>query len=306
MNPIRRSWTLERPVDVTGNTFAHRMGGADPTSFLRDGRLWRADRFPTGASVVAVWAVGLRLHAEAWGPGAEEALDAVPALVGLADDPAGFDPSAHPLVRDMHLRYPDIRLGRTDRVFNAAVHAVLGQKVTGIQAKQSYRALARRVGERAPLPHVTRRPLLLPPTPAQVLDALAGHGATTLGIDITRTAALREVALIAPQLERLDAEELHAAMQQIPGIGVWTASETTFAARGHQDAVSFGDYHLKNHIVFALTGASRGTDEQMAELLEPFRPHRARAVRLILRSGLKAPKYGPRMDVPSHVPAPRP
>lgn len=252
--------------------------------------------------MVAVWSVGARLHAEAWGPGAADALASVPALVGLDDDPSGFDPSPHPLVAEMHARYPDIRLGRTDRVFNSAVHAVLGQKVTGLQAKQSYRALVRRVGERAPLPHVNRRPLFLPPTPEQTLDALAGHGSTTLGIDITRTAALREVALVASHLEKLPADELHAAMQRIPGIGVWTASETTFAARGHQDAVSFGDYHLKNHIVFALTGRPRGTDDEMAELLEPFRPHRARAVRLILRSGLKAPKYGPRMDVPSHIP----
>jgi 3-methyladenine DNA glycosylase/8-oxoguanine DNA glycosylase len=298
---------LERPIDVIGNTFAHRMGGADPTAFVRDGKAWRSDRFASGPAVTAVWAMGLRLHAEAWGPGAEEALRAVPALVGLTDEPAGFDPSHHGLVAEMHARYPDIRLGRTDRVFNAAVHAVLGQKVTGIQAKQSYRALVRRVGERAPLPHVTRRPLLLPPTPEQVLDALAGHGATTLGIDITRTAALREVALVASHLEAIaDADQLHAAMQRIPGIGVWTASETTFASRGHQDAVSFGDYHLKNHVVFALTGAPRGTDDQMAELLEPYRPHRARAVRLILRSGRKAPKYGPRMDVPSHVPGARP
>lgn len=282
------------------------MGGADPTSFVRDGKLWRADRFAAGASVVAVWTVGLRLHAEAWGPGGADALGAVPGLVGLADDPTGFDPSHHRLVADMHARYPDIRLGRTDRVFNAAVHAVLGQKVTGIQAKQSYRALVRRVGERAPLAHVSRRPLFLPPTPEQVLDALAGHGSTTLGIDITRTAALREVTLVASRLERLEADELHTALQAIPGIGVWTASETTLAARGHQDAVSFGDYHLRNHVVFALTGAPRGTDEQMAELLEPFRPHRARAVRLILRSGLKAPKYGPRMDVPSHISQARP
>lgn len=305
MNPIRASWPLDGPVDVIGNTFAHRIGN-DPTAFVRDGRLWRADRFGSGPAVVAIAAGAATLQADAWGPGAAEALAGVPALVGLHDDPVGFDPSPHPLVAQMHARYPDVRLGRTDRVFNAAVHGVLGQKVTGLQAKASYRALVRRVNERAPLPQVSRRPLFLPPSPRQVLEALAGHGATTLGIDVTRAAALREVALVADRLETIDDPgALHAALQAIPGIGEWTASEITFPARGHADAVSFGDFHLKNHVVFALTGRPRGTDDEMAELLEPFRPHRARAVRLIVRSGRKAPRYGPRMDVPSHVPVPR-
>lgn len=309
MNPIRRTWPVSAPVNVISNTFAHRMGGADPTSFVRDGKVWRADRFATGAAVVAVWASGATMFADAWGPGADEALEGVPALVGLDDDPTGFDSSHHPIVRDLHRANPDVRFGRTGRVFDAAVRAVLGQKVTALQAKQSYRALARRAGERAPLPVVNRRPILLPPTPAAVLDALAGHGATTLGIDVTRTAALREVALVAGHLEELartsSADAVHEAMQRIPGIGVWTASETTFAALGHADAVSFGDFHLKNTVTFVLTGEPRGSDERMAELLEPFRPHRARAVKLIEMTGIRAPRYGPRLDVPSHVPAPR-
>jgi hypothetical protein len=34
----------------------------------------------------------------------------------------------------------------------------------------------------------------------------------------------------------------------------------------------------------------------MLELLEPWRGHRARVVRLLTMSGLAAPKYGPRMS----------
>ena len=35
----------------------------------------------------------------------------------------------------------------------------------------------------------------------------------------------------------------------------------------------------------------------MLELLEPFRPHRGRVIRLLEAAGIAAPKFGPRMAV---------
>jgi len=65
---------------------------------------------------------------------------------------------------------------------------------------------------------------------------------------------------------------------------------------GHPDAVSVGDYHLKNWVVHTLTGRARGTDEQMLELLAPWAGHRHRVVRLIELSGVGAPRFGPRFS----------
>ena len=311
MNPIGRSWSLDGPLDVVANTGPTRTGGADPTGFIRDGRVWRASRHPSGNAALSVWVASDVVYAEAWGPGAAEALDGVPALAGLTDDSSGFDPSSHPLVAEVARARPGVRLARTGAIFDAAVRAVLGQKVTGIQARRSYQALVRRCRVPAPLPRVSRRPLFVPPSPEAVLRALAGHGATTLGVDVSRAAALREVALVARHFVELEtlppwhAAAARAFLQDIPGIGEWTASEITVVALGDPDAVSVGDYHLKNIVSFALAGEPRGTDARMLELLEPFRPHRARAVRLIEMSGVRPPRYGPRMDVPSHVPVPR-
>ncbi len=309
VNPIGATWALDGPLEVVTNTALTRTGRADPTGFVRGGRVWRASRLPSGAATLSVWTSGSTLRAEAWGPGATEALDGVPALTGLTDDPAGFDSSWHPLVHDVARSRPGVRLIKTGAIFDAAVRAILGQKVTGLQAKRSFQALARRGGERAPLGAVDRRPLFLPPSPRQVLGALAGHGATTLGIDATRTAALREVANVADHLDAvvtLEPALARAALQRVPGVGAWTANEITVVAMGDPDAVSVGDYHLKNIVSFALAGEPRGTDDRMIELLAPFRPQRARAVRFIELSGVRPPKYGPRMDVPSHVPVPRP
>jgi 3-methyladenine DNA glycosylase/8-oxoguanine DNA glycosylase len=62
--------------------------------------------------------------------------------------------------------------------------------------------------------------------------------------------------------------------------------------------VSVGDFHLKNVVAHALAGEARATDERMLELLEPYRGHRARAVRVIESAGAGAPRFGPRVAVP--------
>jgi 3-methyladenine DNA glycosylase/8-oxoguanine DNA glycosylase len=308
VNPNCAAWPLDRPLELLTNTSATRTGRADATGFVRDGKMWRAAHFPSGPATLAVWTAGAALCAEAWGPGAEEALSSVPGLAGLADEHAGFDASAHLLVAEVARGRPGVRLIRTGAIFDAAVRAVLGQKVTGLQAKRSFQALVRCAGLPAPLPRVSRRPLLLPPTPEVLLRVLAGHGATALGIDVTRAATLRELALVAHHLDEWShtppaaAAGVRAALQEIPGVGVWTANEVTLTALGDPDALSVGDYHLKNIVSFALAGEARGTDDRMVELLEPFRGHRARAVRFIELSGVRPPKYGPRMSLPTHVP----
>jgi 3-methyladenine DNA glycosylase/8-oxoguanine DNA glycosylase len=305
VNPIAGSWPVNGPLDVIGNTGAARTGRADPTGFVRDGRVWHAAYSASGAATLSVWPDGGVLRAEAWGDGAADELSAVPDFVGLNDDATGFDASVHPLTRDMALMHPGARLIRTGNLFDAAVPTILGQKVTGIQALRSYQTLVRRVRRRAPLPHVSRRPLLMPPTPDDVLTALSGHGATTLAIDVARAAALREVALVAHHLQALalgSPAAARAALEAIPGVGVWTANRVTGVALGDPDALAVGDFHLKNIVGFALTGAPRSTDDEMVALLERFRPHRARVVRLIELSGLRPPRYGARMSVPTHLP----
>ena len=80
----------------------------------------------------------------------------------------------------------------------------------------------------------------------------------------------------------------------MPGIGQWTAAEIAIIALGDADALSVGDYHLKNVVAFAFTGAPRGDDAQMIELLAPYAGHRGRVARLLYAAGISAPRFGPR------------
>jgi hypothetical protein len=43
-------------------------------------------------------------------------------------------------------------------------------------------------------------------------------------------------------------------------------------------------------------------DDGLAELLEPYRPHRYRVQRLVELAGLRRPRHGPRMAPRTHLP----
>jgi 3-methyladenine DNA glycosylase/8-oxoguanine DNA glycosylase len=80
----------------------------------------------------------------------------------------------------------------------------------------------------------------------------------------------------------------------LPGIGPWTTAEAAQRAFGHADAVSVGDYHLHDLVVYALTGRPRGDDAEMLAVLAPWAGQRQRIVRLIELSGVAKPRFGPR------------
>jgi 3-methyladenine DNA glycosylase/8-oxoguanine DNA glycosylase len=113
--------------------------------------------------------------------------------------------------------------------------------------------------------------------------------------------AASRVAASVDHLAGLDAsdERVGAGLRSIPGVGVWTAAETTQRSHGDPDSVSVGDDHLAKEVGWALIG-SPVCDDGMLELLEPWRGHRQRIVRLIAASGFRKPRFGPRITIQDH------
>ena len=97
----------------------------------------------------------------------------------------------------------------------------------------------------------------------------------------------------------MTAADALARLRVVPGIGVWTAAEVAQRALGDADALSVGDYHLSAYVGWSLAGRPLD-DAGMVELLEPWRPHRYRVVRLLECSGVRKPRFGPRMTVQDH------
>lgn len=292
---------LEQPVDLRSAFGLLVRGSGDPTMRLATGAAIRASVTPDGPGTIEIRGEA-ELRARAWGPGGAWLLERLPAALGLDDVDTGFDPGHHPAVAALARRHGRVRLGRTGAVWEALLPAILEQRITGTEAWRNYRRLVRAHGGPAPGPFG----LALPPTAARIAS-LPSWTLTGLGIEPRRGALLRRIAREMPRLEALGAVArapgqggegaiaLAAALQAHPGIGPWTAAEVTLRALGDPDAVSVGDAHLSNVVTFALTGAPRGTDERMLELLQPWTGHRARVIRLLEAARVRPPRYGPRV-----------
>lgn len=261
---------------------------------LWDGDVARASRTPDGPVTVRFRSSDGGVDVEAWGPGARWALDRGPAWCGALDDVDGFDPPPG-VVRDVWRRGRGFRITRTGLTSERLIPIVLEQKVTGGEARRAYRRLTHLIGEPAPGP----LGLLMPPDPARVAE-MAYFEFHPLGVEQRRANVLRAMCSRAAWLdaaETLPLELAKARIGSLRGIGPWSVAEVARIALGDADAVSVGDYHVPNIVAWALAREPRGTDGRMLELLEPFRPHRGRVQALLELSGIRAPAFGPRMEV---------
>ena len=277
-----------RPLDLD-LTLA--MLGTGPTLRHQDGAIWRATRTPAGAATTRLEQHNGFVDVQAWGPGAEWAVAHAPVLCGEDDDDSGFKP-VHALIARLHRDIRGIRIPRSLAVFESLVPTVILQQVTTEEGRASYRELVMALGERAPGP--VR--LMLPPSP-QVLALSPYWTFHRFGIERRRAEVIIRAGRSANRLEETIAMDMASAyrrMQAFPGVGPWTAAKVAMVALGDADAVPLGDYHLPHSIGYALEGTPRSTDERMLELLEPYRGHRARVIRLITAAGIGAPRFGPK------------
>jgi 3-methyladenine DNA glycosylase/8-oxoguanine DNA glycosylase len=301
--PLTAEFHSAAPVDLrrTLGPLAH--GPGDPAFRFRSDGAWLSRRTERGPAALHIWGArgGSRsdgdataIHAEAWGPGAASALEAVPGTAGLLDDPGTFV-TAHPLLRDLSRRFAGVRLPRTGQLFPHLVAAVTGQKVTATEAHGAWAGLLRRFGERAPGPAGIR--LMLPPT-AERLATLPYFELHSVGLERRRAELIARLGRRGAEIERLMAltpVEAMEHLQRIPGIGPWSAAEAVRTAFGDPDIVTLGDAHLPDLVAWALAREARADDARMLELLAPYAGQRARVVRLLKASGMVIPRFGPRL-----------
>jgi 3-methyladenine DNA glycosylase/8-oxoguanine DNA glycosylase len=305
-------WYPGGPYDLARTLGPLLRGNSDPSFSVQGSVIWNAYTTAEGPATVRFSPAGsedleFRVDVQAWGPGAGAAIGSVPRLLGADDDWQDFDqPAFHAtlphLVREARRRSLALRLPSSGRMIDQLVPIILEQKVTVIEARRAYRYLMHRYGSPAPQAGLLAPAgLMLAPTAGQWLQipSWEWHKA---GVGPQRAATVMRALRSAVALERLaalPAAEAAAKMQVIPGIGIWTAAEVVQRTHGCPDSISVGDYHLAAYVGAALTGR-RTDDAGMIRLLEPWKGHRQRVVRMIQSSGFRKPTFGPRMTIQDH------
>jgi len=312
--PASREWLAPFPLDVRLTLSVHRRGAGDPAYRVdAAGAIWRTCLTPEGPGTLRLTSrvpgpglaaagpaaagpgAGTLVTGQAWGPGAAWLLDSLPAQLGAHDDTTGFT-AVHPAVAELALRLKGLHVGRTWRVFEALVPAVLEQKVVGAEARRAWRILLAKFGTRAPGPAPDGMRVFPPPQVWARIPSWDWHRA---GVEGVRARTIITAAGVADRLEQvleLGAAEAERRLRSLPGIGPWTSAEIRQRAAGDPDAVSVGDYNLPRVVGWTLAG--RITDDAgMLELLAPYAGHRYRVTRLIELGGGAPPRRGPRLAV---------
>ncbi|HEY5980292.1 MAG TPA: DNA-3-methyladenine glycosylase 2 family protein [Microlunatus sp.] len=304
-----RRVTLDQPVPIDPLIGAHRRGPGDPTHRrLGPGHWLRASRTPEGPVLLRLTGVGTAVSARAWGEGADWALAQLPRLLGTDDDPTGFVPRPdHGALVLAHRRHSELRIGRSELVWESLAPACLEQVVTGKEAFRAFRLLVTEFGELAPGPATDPASAaygMRVPPPAEVWARIPTWRFLAAGVEQRRSATLVRAAGRARALERTLAGENAAAdraLRSLPGVGPWTSAEVRQRAHGDPDAWSIHDYHVAKDITYALVGEALD-DAACLEILEPYRGHRYRVQLLLSLSAARRPRRGPRMTLPTHTP----
>ena len=300
MRSAARSFRLEQPYDLARTLRPLADGGGDPTWRFEPTRVIRAMWSPEGAATVEITKEGSTLFVRAFGPGSDWIADRSSELTGLSDNHDGFNSALHPLTNRLHREHPGMMFARSLTTWDLVVPTVLGQRVTTSEARSSWRQIVRRFGHAAPGSSVVR----LPPTP-DTIASLSDHHWHVAGVERGRADTIRRLLAVLGALDRTIGDpgirgnpdmvtEFRQVVESVPGSGPWTATALAIAVFGDPDVVQLGDLHIPHIVTNALAGEPRGHDERMVEILEPFRPHRGRVVRLIKLAGPKPARRGPK------------
>lgn len=266
------------------------LGGRDRSRQLEASGAWLASHTPAGPGTIHLRCQHGAWRHRAWGPGADYLCHLATSLTGTSDTLEGFEPSSHPSLAALWRKHRTLRLTASPSVFTSLVQIVLQQRVSWRDAVRSHNLMDRAFGAPAPGPCDLR----LPPRPDQ-LRATPTHAFHAFGVERKRAETLRRIASLGHRLECLRTEgETSPPLRSIRGIGPWSEAMLRGTALADADALPLGDYALPHTVAWFFRNKARSTDEEMAEILEPFRPHRYRVIRLLWAAGITAPRFGPR------------
>jgi AraC family transcriptional regulator of adaptative response / DNA-3-methyladenine glycosylase II len=192
-------------------------------------------------------------------------LDANPDLIQAAL-------ATHPVLRKVVKQLPGLRVPGIAGEFEALIRAIAGQQVSVAAARTLLQRLCERCACAVADGSDATAPRLLFPSPEALLRTpLDGLGFTTKRAGWMHLIAQRYAQGFTARLSNLD--ESVARLQELPGIGAWSAHYIAMRAFGEPDAFPTADLGLLN----ALRNPERPSARELQQLAQAWRPWRAYA-----------------------------
>lgn len=212
-------------------------------------RLLRAWGTPERPWVLSVEPGRSSWRVEAWGASAPEARRAARELFSMDDPLEEFYAlaRAEPVLRGTERSFRGLRLPRDAHVYESLVHAVIGQQLSVAAAGSIKRRLFERFGE--PL-FAGGVEVPCVPSPSRLVRA-GPDGLRALGLSRAKVRALLEIAAHAPSLAGADElrssplEAAREALEELPGVGRWTAENVLLRGAGRRDVFVAGDLGVR-------------------------------------------------------------
>jgi 3-methyladenine DNA glycosylase/8-oxoguanine DNA glycosylase len=273
------------PVHFPRTFNLQRLGPYDPTTELDESRFRKAFFFRGQPAAVEIVRKGRTLEVRAFAQDAAHLAQETAAGLQQEDGYRTFT-TADPGVLRLHHLLPGLRVIRVPWLYDMTCSAILQQRIRTVDAMRDWRRITHRYGSPAPLG------LRAFPS-AETLATVPQFALESMDIDAKRAKALlrfaREMRFVSLE-PGIDFAKLRRILLRVAGIGPWTTETVLGYGAGDTDAAIPGDLHLPHLICYALAGETEGSDDRMMELLEPFRGHRFRIIRLLSESGIPVPR----------------
>lgn len=210
-------------------------------------RVWGA---PGRPFVVRVRPGRSRWGVQAWGADAPTARAAVRAIFSFDHDLSAFYRlvRAERVLRGTERRFRGLRLPRDANLFESLLHAVIGQQLSVVAANTLKRRLidATSAYEAADGHEVPRVP-----TPDE-LDRLGIDGLRRVGLSRVKSSSLlslaaaeRAGALRSERFDGVPTDEAVERLDEMPGVGRWTAENALLRGTGRTDLFVAGDLGVR-------------------------------------------------------------
>lgn len=276
------------PVHFPRTFNLQRLGPYDPTTDLDHGSFRKAFYYRDSPAAIEIVRSNrdsaASLTIRAYGEYADELVEETASGMRQEDGYAHFSTPDRGMQR-LHRLLPGLRVLRVPWLYDMTCSAILQQRIRTVDAMREWRKITYRYGAPAPLG-------LRAFPPAEVLASVPQFALESIGIDAKRAKTLlrfaREMRFVSLK-PGMGFEQLRQTLLRVSGIGPWTTETVLGYGAGDVDAAIPGDLHLPRIVCYALAGEEDGSDERMMELLEPFRGHRFRIIRLITSAGIDLP-----------------